>query len=182
MSLDGRTAMASGESRWITGEAARLDVHRLRARSSAIITGIGTVLADDPELTARLPDHQAVIEQPTRIILDSKGRCPSQLKMGQGPGRKVVLTTFNTLKDETPEGFEIVLGLRMGWILFRLIVLFLLIISIYMTKYTLMIAFTFIIACNTASSDKNNIEKSTIKVDSKNDIGKKISDNKDNTF
>ena len=108
MSLDGRTAMASGESRWITGEAARLDVHRLRARSSAIITGIGTVLADDPELTARLPDHQAVIEQPTRIILDSKGRCPSQLKMGQGPGRKVVLTTFNTLKDETPEGFEIV--------------------------------------------------------------------------
>jgi diaminohydroxyphosphoribosylaminopyrimidine deaminase/5-amino-6-(5-phosphoribosylamino)uracil reductase len=108
MSLDGRTAMASGESRWITGEAARLDVHRLRARSSAIITGIGTVLADDPELTARLPDHQAVIEQPARIILDSKGRCPSPLKMGQGPGRKVVLTTINTHKNETPEGFEIV--------------------------------------------------------------------------
>ena len=56
MSLDGRTAMASGESRWITGAAARRDVHRLRARSSAIMTGIDTVLADDPSLTARPGD------------------------------------------------------------------------------------------------------------------------------
>ena len=54
MSLDGGTAMASGESQWITGAEARQDVHRLRARSSAILTGIGTVLADDPSLTARL--------------------------------------------------------------------------------------------------------------------------------
>ena len=55
MSLDGRTAMASGESQWITGAEARQDVHRLRARSAAMLTGISTVLADDPSLTARLP-------------------------------------------------------------------------------------------------------------------------------
>src|SRR5690554_5331094 len=56
MSLDGRTAMASGESKWITGAEARHQVQRLRARSSAIVTGIGTVLADDPELTVRPHD------------------------------------------------------------------------------------------------------------------------------
>src|SRR5580704_10405444 len=54
MSLDGRTALASGESRWITGEAAREDVQRWRARSSAVVTGVGTVLADDPRLDVRL--------------------------------------------------------------------------------------------------------------------------------
>ena len=54
MSLDGRTALASGESRWITGEAARADVQYWRARSSAILTGVGTVLADDPRLDVRL--------------------------------------------------------------------------------------------------------------------------------
>lgn len=57
-SLDGRTALASGESRWITGDAARADVHRWRARSSCILTGRGTVAADDPSLTVRLPDSE----------------------------------------------------------------------------------------------------------------------------
>ncbi len=57
MSLDGRTALANGDSKWITGEAARADVQRWRARSSAILTGSGTVLADDPRLTVRLPDE-----------------------------------------------------------------------------------------------------------------------------
>src|SRR5690554_7732546 len=56
MSLDGRTAMASGESKWITGSKARLQVQRLRARSSAVITGIGTVLADDPSMNVRAED------------------------------------------------------------------------------------------------------------------------------
>ena len=56
MSLDGRTALANGESRWITGEAARSDVQHWRARSSAVLTGVGTVLADDPRLDVRLPD------------------------------------------------------------------------------------------------------------------------------
>ena len=61
MSLDGRTAMASGESQWITGEAARRDVQFLRARSSAIVTGIGTVLADDPSMNVRLSIGRAAL-------------------------------------------------------------------------------------------------------------------------
>ncbi|MGB1110233.1 MAG: bifunctional diaminohydroxyphosphoribosylaminopyrimidine deaminase/5-amino-6-(5-phosphoribosylamino)uracil reductase RibD, partial [Gammaproteobacteria bacterium] len=73
MSLDGRTAMASGESQWITGEAARMDVQRLRARSSAILTGVGTVLHDDPSMNVRL-DSDALglpkLNQPTRLVLD----------------------------------------------------------------------------------------------------------------
>ncbi|PZO63667.1 MAG: bifunctional diaminohydroxyphosphoribosylaminopyrimidine deaminase/5-amino-6-(5-phosphoribosylamino)uracil reductase RibD [Pseudoxanthomonas suwonensis] len=68
-SLDGRTAMASGESQWITGESARQDVHRWRARSGAILTGSGTVLADDPSLTARL-QAGIVLQPPLRVVLD----------------------------------------------------------------------------------------------------------------
>jgi diaminohydroxyphosphoribosylaminopyrimidine deaminase/5-amino-6-(5-phosphoribosylamino)uracil reductase len=81
MSLDGRTALANGESKWITGEAARNDVQLWRARSSAILTGSGTVLADNPRLTVRidfLPD--AVGGQgfkPSRIVLDRRLRTPA---------------------------------------------------------------------------------------------------------
>jgi diaminohydroxyphosphoribosylaminopyrimidine deaminase/5-amino-6-(5-phosphoribosylamino)uracil reductase len=74
MSVDGRTAMASGESQWITGPDARQDVQKLRAQSGAILTGIGTVLTDDPQLTVRpedwYPEGQAV-RQPLRIVVDS---------------------------------------------------------------------------------------------------------------
>jgi diaminohydroxyphosphoribosylaminopyrimidine deaminase/5-amino-6-(5-phosphoribosylamino)uracil reductase len=93
MSLDGRTAMASGESRWITGEAARRDVHRLRARSSAIMTGVDTVLADDPSLTAR-PDTDAEQEtrQPLRIILDSRLRTPLAAGLLQMTGKTLLVT------------------------------------------------------------------------------------------
>lgn len=68
-SLDGRSALASGDSKWISGEAARLDVHRWRARASAILTGSGTVLADDPRLTVRLGDGIDVVP-PIRVVLD----------------------------------------------------------------------------------------------------------------
>jgi len=73
MSLDGRTALASGESKWITSEAARADVQRWRARSSALLTASGTVLADDPQLTARLPAGEDWVA-PLRVVLDSRGR------------------------------------------------------------------------------------------------------------
>lgn len=69
MSLDGRTAMASGDSKWISGDAARRDVHQWRARSGAILTGAGTVLADDPQLTVRL-EHGEDYVPPLRVVLD----------------------------------------------------------------------------------------------------------------
>jgi diaminohydroxyphosphoribosylaminopyrimidine deaminase / 5-amino-6-(5-phosphoribosylamino)uracil reductase len=73
-SLDGRIATASGESRWITGPAAREAVHRLRARHDAVVVGVETALADDPELTVRLPDHDG--PQPARVVLDTRQRLP----------------------------------------------------------------------------------------------------------
>jgi len=92
MSLDGRTAMASGESQWITGAAARQDVQRLRAMSCAIVTGVGTVLADDCALTVRphetglAPEAErlAGVRQPLRVVLDSRLQTPAAAKVLQG--------------------------------------------------------------------------------------------------
>ena len=86
-SLDGATAMADGQSQWITGQAARADVQRLRASSGAILTGIGTVQADDPALTVR---GDLVESQPLRVILDSHFRMPSTAKMLDLPGQTVI--------------------------------------------------------------------------------------------
>jgi diaminohydroxyphosphoribosylaminopyrimidine deaminase/5-amino-6-(5-phosphoribosylamino)uracil reductase len=89
-SLDGRTALANGESKWITGEAARADVQRLRARSSAILTGVGTVLADDPSLTVR---DIAVPQQPLRVIVDGHLSLRPEARMFRLPGTTLVVTT-----------------------------------------------------------------------------------------
>jgi diaminohydroxyphosphoribosylaminopyrimidine deaminase/5-amino-6-(5-phosphoribosylamino)uracil reductase len=92
-SLDGRTALSNGESRWITGEPARADVQRLRAASSAVVTGIGTVLADDPQLTVRDPAIDLLGRMPLRVVLDSRLRMPADARMLQLPGETLVLTS-----------------------------------------------------------------------------------------
>jgi diaminohydroxyphosphoribosylaminopyrimidine deaminase / 5-amino-6-(5-phosphoribosylamino)uracil reductase len=89
MSLDGRTALANGKSRWITGEPARLDVQQWRTRSSAVLTGIGTVLADDPRLDVR-PD--ALGRQPLRVVLDSRLRTPPDARLLALPGEVLLFT------------------------------------------------------------------------------------------
>lgn len=85
-SLDGRTAMASGESQWITGEAARADVHRLRAEAGAVLTSSATTLADDPALTVRA--GAAVQRQPDRIVLDARGRVPTSARVWNEDGAR----------------------------------------------------------------------------------------------
>ena len=78
-SLDGRIATAAGESRWITGEESRTEVHRLRAAHDAVVIGIETALADDPELTVRLPGYNGL--QPARVVLDSRQRLTPACKL-----------------------------------------------------------------------------------------------------
>lgn len=100
MGLDGRTAMASGESQWITGEAARTDVHRLRARSSAIMTGIGTVLADDPSMNVRLEGDGAEVRHPLRVVLDPRLSMPESARMLSLPGETLVVTAADDPKQQ----------------------------------------------------------------------------------
>lgn len=122
-SLDGRTALQSGESRWITGEAARRDVQRWRARSSAILTGIGTVLADDPALTVRLESVADVqgrasgagsakpaMRMPLRVVVDSQLRMPATAQMLRLPGRTLIATATASTHDHalTQAGAEII--------------------------------------------------------------------------
>ncbi|MEM7018802.1 MAG: bifunctional diaminohydroxyphosphoribosylaminopyrimidine deaminase/5-amino-6-(5-phosphoribosylamino)uracil reductase RibD, partial [Pseudomonadota bacterium] len=98
MSLDGRTAMASGESKWITGTLARQDVQAWRARSSVIMTGIGTVLADNPSLNVRaseLPDYYEqpeTLRQPLRAIIDTHLSISGEEKTLDLPGQIVMFT------------------------------------------------------------------------------------------
>ncbi|MBK1691590.1 riboflavin biosynthesis protein RibD [Ectothiorhodospira mobilis] len=96
-SLDGRTAMANGESRWITGEAARADVQRLRARASVVLTAMGTVAADDPRLNLRLTPADLGIDgpvrQPARVILDRQGQLAPGARLFTAPGGPVWVFT-----------------------------------------------------------------------------------------
>jgi diaminohydroxyphosphoribosylaminopyrimidine deaminase/5-amino-6-(5-phosphoribosylamino)uracil reductase len=89
-SLDGRVALANGASRWITGEAARADVQRLRAEASAVLTGVETVLADDPQLNVRHPEIELLGRQPLRVVLDTKLRTPAHAKILSLPGETVI--------------------------------------------------------------------------------------------
>ena len=89
-SLDGCIAMSSGESQWITGAEARSDVQRLRAQSGAIMTGIGTVLADDPSFTVRDPSLDTTDRQPLRVVLDNDLRMPLSAEMLVLPGKTLI--------------------------------------------------------------------------------------------
>ena len=95
-SLDGRTAMASGQSQWITTPPARQDVQRLRAASCAIITGIGTQLMDDPSLTVRITHEELGVEdslqQPLRVVVDSNLQMAATARMFEQPGPTLIAT------------------------------------------------------------------------------------------
>jgi diaminohydroxyphosphoribosylaminopyrimidine deaminase / 5-amino-6-(5-phosphoribosylamino)uracil reductase len=94
MSLDGRTALASGASRWVSGAASREDVQHWRARSAALLTGIGTVLADDPRLDVRLADEAGGdgVRQPLRVVLDSSLRTPPEARIFTVRGEVLIVT------------------------------------------------------------------------------------------
>ena len=96
-SLDGKTALLNGQSQWITGEDARRDVHRLRARSCAMLTGIGTVLQDDPELTVRMIE---VSRQPIRVVIDSRLQIPLTARILKTPGTLIATVSQDQIKQQ----------------------------------------------------------------------------------
>ena len=106
-SLDGRIALANGTSRWITSEESRRDVHLLRARSCAMLTGIGTVLADDPELTVR---HVEAKRQPKRVVIDSRLDMPLEAKILRGDPPILLTVSDDAAKRKALEarGAEVV--------------------------------------------------------------------------
>src|SRR5438132_14358668 len=99
MTLDGKIAPRTGDSRWITGDSARRRTHELRGRMDAIIVGIGTVLADDPRLTVRPPGPRV----PVRIVLDSRGRLPKTANLvktaQEAPVLVVTLPTASSVQE-----------------------------------------------------------------------------------
>jgi diaminohydroxyphosphoribosylaminopyrimidine deaminase/5-amino-6-(5-phosphoribosylamino)uracil reductase len=96
-SVDGRSAAADGSSQWISSEASRLDLHRRRAAADAIVVGTGTVLADDPALTARLPDGSLAERQPLRVVV-GKREIPSEARVLNDDSRTMVIRTHDPLE------------------------------------------------------------------------------------
>jgi diaminohydroxyphosphoribosylaminopyrimidine deaminase/5-amino-6-(5-phosphoribosylamino)uracil reductase len=92
MTIDGRVAAADGTSRWITSEPSRSDVHRLRAEVDTMMVGIGTVLTDDPQLTARHQDGRPAGRQPLRVVVDSRGRTPSGARVLDDSAETLIAT------------------------------------------------------------------------------------------
>jgi diaminohydroxyphosphoribosylaminopyrimidine deaminase / 5-amino-6-(5-phosphoribosylamino)uracil reductase len=96
-SLDGKTAASDGSSRWISGEAAREDVHRLRAAADAIVVGAGTAILDDPSLTVRLPGYRG--RQPLRVVVDGRGRVDAVGKVFDDTAPTMIATTSSVATD-----------------------------------------------------------------------------------
>jgi diaminohydroxyphosphoribosylaminopyrimidine deaminase / 5-amino-6-(5-phosphoribosylamino)uracil reductase len=109
VSLDGRTALANGASKWITSAEARADVHRWRARSGAVLTGSGTIVDDDPWLDARREEARIPesigIKQPLRVVVDARLKMPPTAKTFSRPGEVLVLTT-RALEDPKAEALR----------------------------------------------------------------------------
>lgn len=105
MSLDGKIAARSCDSKWISGAESRMFAHTLRARSDAVIVGINTALADDPQLTARDEFGNALAHQPLRVVLDSRGRLPAHARMLSAPGRTLIATAGVTDR-RLPKGVD----------------------------------------------------------------------------
>ncbi|CAI8014880.1 Riboflavin biosynthesis protein RibD [Geodia barretti] len=93
MSLDGKIATYTGDSKWVSGPLARDEVQRMRRECDAIMVGINTVLADDPQLTARAHDGSALNRQPLRVVLDSHCRTPSEARMLREPGTTLIIAS-----------------------------------------------------------------------------------------
>ncbi len=110
MSLDGRTALANGVSQWITSPEARQDVQQLRARACAIITGIGTILADDAQLNVRIDTPR----QPLRVVLDSQLRIPLTAKVLQGGNALIYTTQYHTEKVAALEKLGVEVRVLLG--------------------------------------------------------------------
>jgi len=119
--IDGKTALASGESQWITGADARRDAHKLRAASSAILTGVGTVLRDDPRLTARVDGDgggagagggagdgvgDGAARQPLRVVLDGNLSTPATAKILRAPGRALIITAAGAAESAEAEALR----------------------------------------------------------------------------
>lgn len=96
-SVDGRSAAADGSSQWISSEASRLDVHRRRGAADAIVVGTGTVLADDPALTARLPDGSLAEKQPLRVVV-GKREIHSEARVLNDDSRTMVIRTHDPME------------------------------------------------------------------------------------
>lgn len=114
-SIDGGTALASGESQWITGDAARADVQYWRARSDAIITGVNSVLADDPQLNVRAADYIDTL-QPLRVVLDTHIRTPESAQLVQDGAATLIVHDADTSVPRYLENYDNVelLGLSGG--------------------------------------------------------------------
>jgi len=103
-SLDGRVAARDGSSRWVTGEAARRDVHRLRARNGAVIVGAGTAVADDPALTVRLDGYRG--GQPLRVVVDASGRVPSNGVLFTDRAAPTVVATTESAPEDVRSSWD----------------------------------------------------------------------------
>lgn len=103
MSLDGKIAARSGDSKWISGAESRGFAHTLRAQSDAVIVGINTALADDPQLTARDAQGNPLARQPLRVVLDNRARLPANARMLSAPGNTLIATA-SAAERRLPDG------------------------------------------------------------------------------